>query len=368
MGALNELIGAARDRTAFARNWRAQGTGVVGYVGADVPVELLTAAGMLPLRLWGDPDGPREAGDRCLGTGLDPVARSVFTRLLDGAYGALDGLIVSRDCEASSRLFYGLRELRRVEPSVALPPIALADVLHLPHRTTTHYVHSTLARLRGTVATWAGHAITDLPAAIAAHDRLRTLLSDVAALRRTRPARITGTQALNIVAATTTMPVEHACTLLERLLDEAGTLPEHDGLRVYVTGSAHDTPEVYAELEANGFLVVGEDHDWGDLLFQQEVRRPTLLALAERYQHNGPSAPRSSIRRRAAHIAASARACHAEALLCYVREHDDAPPWDYPAQRDAAGLPSVMVRDQPYGALTPDADLSPLRTHLEVRT
>ena len=36
---------------------------VAGYVGADVPVELLTAAGYLPRRLSGSPDDDAETGD-----------------------------------------------------------------------------------------------------------------------------------------------------------------------------------------------------------------------------------------------------------------------------------------------------------------
>ncbi|RBM21018.1 2-hydroxyacyl-CoA dehydratase [Prauserella sp. PE36] len=328
---------------------------VIGYVGADVPVELLTAAGAHPVRLTGSPGEPSTAGDRYLGTGLDPVARSVLTRLLDGAYGCLDGLVVGRDCEASSRLFYAVRELKRIDPAAPLPPVQLVDVLHLPHRTTTRYVHAKLTELRATLETWAGRPITgdDLAEAIEEHNRLRGLLRRIGALRGRRPAPLTGTDALSVVAATTRLLVRDACALVEQLL--AGKLSEVDGLRVFLTGSGHDEPGVYAALEEAGLVIVGEDHDWGDLLSRRDVEAPTMLALAERYQHNGPSAPRASIRQRAEHTAEAARTRGAEALISYARVHDDAPPWDFPAQRALCGLPSVQLVRQPYGGLTEEA-------------
>ncbi|WP_199432897.1 2-hydroxyacyl-CoA dehydratase family protein [Qaidamihabitans albus] len=355
--ALAQLLDHAADRTSAARRWSAAGRAVAGYVGADVPVELLTAAGMLPVRLAGTPGADAALGDRYLGTGVDPVARSVLSTLLEGGYGHLDALIVSSDCEASRRLFYAVRELRRLEPEQALPPAYLVDVLHLPHRTTTGYVLAKVAQLRAWIAELAGQPIrdADLAAAIAAHDRLRGLLSRFSELRRREPARLSGVQALGVVAATTVLPVPRAIELLERLLDEAGRLPVATGDRVFVTGSSHDGPDVYAALERAGLLVVGEDHDWGDLLFHRPVGGTTELALAERYQHNGPTGPRASIRRRAAHTASSAAASRAEILLSYCRVQDPGPPWDFPRQRAEAGLPAVLLERQPYGVVDVDA-------------
>ncbi|MCW1099966.1 2-hydroxyacyl-CoA dehydratase family protein [Streptomyces sp. RS2] len=356
--ALAQLTSHGTDRCAAADAFRTHHHGgVIGYVGADVPVEYITAAGLLPLRLSGSPGTPSTTGDRYLGTGLDPAARSVLTRLLAGDFGPLDGIVVSRDSEASLRLFYALRELRRVDPALALPPVHLVDVLHLPHRTTTRYVRAKLGQLRATVETWAGRSIDDrtLADAITAHDRLRELLTRVAALRRSQPARLTGTQTLTVVAATTGLPVERATALLEELLTEVDHLPAHEGVRVFLTGSPHDTGHVYTALEDSGLLVVGEDHDWGDLLSRRRTAAPTEAALAERYQYNGPSAPRASIRARAEHTRRAARECGAQALVSYARVRDDAPGWDYPAQREATGLPSVLVNRQPYGALDGEA-------------
>jgi benzoyl-CoA reductase/2-hydroxyglutaryl-CoA dehydratase subunit BcrC/BadD/HgdB len=312
---------------------------VVGYVGADVPVELITAAGALPVRLAGDPDGDLSAGDRYLGRGLDPVARSVLTRLLAGEYGRLDRLVVSRDCEASLRLFYAVRELRRIEPALGLPEAYLVDVLHLPHRTTTRYNAARLAQFRQRLRDWTGRAVSDadLALAISSHDAQRALLAELATVRR--DGRITGTQWLAIVGAGTVLPVAAHLSLLRDV--STVDLPAHSGKRVFLTGSSHDTPHVYRALESAGYLIVGEDHDWGDLWYRRRVEGSTLLALAERYQYNGPTAQRSTVDERRALIAEGMR--HAELLVGYARRGDEAPPWDF------AGHDGRFFERQDYG-------------------
>ena len=330
---------------------------VIGYVGQDVPVELVTAAGALPVRLAGAPGTDVTVGQTYLGAGVDRWARSVLTRLLAGEYGPLDRLLVARDCEASLRLFYAIRALRRVDPSSALPETYLVDLLHLPHWTTTRYNRVRVTELVAVLERWTGTRLTPdaIAAAITLHDERRRLLRAVSALRRADPPRLTGVQALAAFGAV--LPVaEHN----ELLRDLTGSTV--DGrTRVFLTGSAHDTPDVYRVIEDAGCVVVGEDHDWGDLQAVRLVGEPTLDALVERYQYNGPTAARASISDRAAHTARAAVECGADIVLSYVRANDDAPPWDFPAQAEALrahGIPAVLVDRQEYGAI----DLTSLLT------
>lgn len=325
---------------------------VIGYVGQDVPVELLTAAGALPVRLAGLPGTDVAVGERYLGRGVDEPARSVLTRLLAGEYGRLDRLLISRDCEASLRLFYAIRELRRMEPGLGLPETYLFDLLHLPHWTTTRYDRVRFGELTTVLEKWTGARLAQdaVAEAIALHDEHRGLLRAVSALRRGDPPRLTGAQALAAFGAT--LPVTEHNRLLRELL--ASDLDVHSGHRVFLTGSSHDSPDVYRTLETAGYVVVGEDHDWGDLLAARPVGEPTIAALVERYQYNGPTAARASIRDRAEHTARAAVDCRAEVVVSYVRRGDDAPPWDFPAQASALrahGIPAVLVDRQEYGAI-----------------
>lgn len=366
--ALDHLIAHYQDRSQAARDWHQSGGFVVGYVGADVPVELIAAAGALPERLHGLPGTDTSLGDKYLGRGLDQSARSMLTRLLDGSYAHLDAVVLSRDCEASLRLFYAVRELRRIDPHTPLPPVHFVDVLHLPHRTTTQYNLARLGQFRVQLEAWTGREIgpNEIAAAIETQNRTRALLTEVASLRHTPAGGLTGTQALAVVGAGTTLPADTYHDLLRQLLASAGDLVPSDGVEnasgtsTFLTGSSHDTADVYAALEASGLLIVGEDHDWGDLLFAHPVTEPTLLGLAERYQYNGPTAQRGSIAERAAATASAVERSGAEQVLSYVRVLDEGPPWDFPAQRDAVSVPAVLIDRQPYGSVDAQRIPSPI--------
>ncbi|MEU8179014.1 2-hydroxyacyl-CoA dehydratase family protein [Microbispora hainanensis] len=351
--------GAPRPPASSASSASSEGpagtrTPVVGYVGADMPVELLTAAGVRAFRLTGDPESGSALGDRYLGRGVDPMARSVLTRLLDGAFGDLDHIVVSHDCEASLRLFYALRELRRVEPGTRLPEVYLVDILHLPHRTTARYNRRRIGEFAARLEAWTGRPL-DLAGAVAAHDERRRLLAAVAELRRAVPARLTGRQFLAVAGPG--LPVDEHIALLERLLAEAGRLEEHAGRRVFLSGSDHDTPHVYEAVESEGYVIVGEDHSFGGPQPDRPVGAGGLDALAEHYHHSGPTAHRATAAERAAHAARAVRLCRAEVFVAYSRIGDEAPAWDFPAQRAALDIPAVLLERQEYGR----ADLTDLR-------
>jgi benzoyl-CoA reductase/2-hydroxyglutaryl-CoA dehydratase subunit BcrC/BadD/HgdB len=332
---------------------RALGRPVVGVVGADVPAELVEAAGAVAYRLHGSPDVVSAEAREILGAALDPVAHSVLTRLLDGSLAYLTGLVVSRDAQASLQLFYALRELRRLEPARALPPVVLLDLLHLPTAHTARYDEARLTGLAGTLAGWTGTTPTPerLAASVGEVARVRALLRQISALRR--DGRLTGTAALHAVGVATALPAADAVPLLEQVLVDAADVP--GGRRVFLTGSGQDVDELYRALEDElGFLVVGEDHDWGAAALPADPATPDLGGIALAYRDRGPAAATASIGRRAAVTAERVRDTGAEVLLAVVREHDEGPAWDFPAQAAAVDVPGVLLARQPYRVATED--------------
>lgn len=169
------------------------------------------------------------------------------------------------------------------------------------------------------------------------------------------PARLTGRQFLAV--ADPGLPVDEHIALLERLLAEAGRLEEHTGRRVFLSGSDHDTPHVYEAVESEGYVIVGEDHSFGGPQPDRPVGAGGLDALAEHYHHSGPTAHRATAGERAAHAARAVRQCRAEVFVAYSRIADEAPAWDFPAQRAALDVPAVLLERQEYGR----ADLTALR-------
>lgn len=339
-------------RPAVARALADAGRRVVGVVGADVPPELVDAAGGVAYRLHGHPDRITDEARDVLGPAVDPVAHSILSQVLDGSLGFLTGLVVSRDSQASLQLFYAMRELRRLDPDRPIPPVHLLDLLHLPTARTTRYDEVRLRQLAAELEGWTGTAVTAerLEGSVRAVGEVRDRLRAVAGLREGPAPALTGTQVLRAFGAATVLPPEDARELLDGVLADArpGAV-EVRGRRVFLTGSAQDCDDLYVALEHDlGHQVVGEDHDRGALALTVDVASADLGSLAVGYRDRGPSAPTAAVPRRARWTAQQAARCGADLLLGVVREHDEAPAWDWPAQHAAAGLPGALLARQSY--------------------
>ena len=79
--------------------WKKSGGGVIGYMCTYVPVELFTAAGMLPVRIRGagsDDSGPADA---YLSNRVCTFVRHATTLAMEERYDFLDGAIFVNTCD-----------------------------------------------------------------------------------------------------------------------------------------------------------------------------------------------------------------------------------------------------------------------------
>ncbi|WAP53563.1 2-hydroxyacyl-CoA dehydratase family protein [Streptomyces sp. S465] len=347
-----EALRAAHDnRMLHARQWADQGRPVVGCIGADAPVELITAAGALPVRLAGTPGRDTRPAGTYLAGAVDPQAVNVLMTFLPPGGPDVDLVVITHDCDASVQLFYTLRELRRIG-ATTLPPVCFVDLLHLPGDATLRYNVRRLRRLADQLAAWRGHPLdaTELEQAVTAHNAARAARS---ALRRHRASALPGAEALRWYTAGTVMPPDVYARTVTEALESPAAPPA--GRRLFLSGSTHDTADVYDALEADGWFIVGDDHDGGDAGDQPPVTEPTLEGLAAHYTRAVLPAAARTPEERAATVGEGVRRTGAEAFLSYCRRYDDAHLWDFAAQRAAVSVPSALVRDQPYGAIDLDA-------------
>jgi benzoyl-CoA reductase/2-hydroxyglutaryl-CoA dehydratase subunit BcrC/BadD/HgdB len=359
---------SAPDSTASSRP-------VIGVVGGDVPVEIIEACGGRAFRLSA---ADREIGAEAvelLGAAVDSVFHSILDRILSGEFGFLCGLAVSRDCQASLRLFYVLRMLARQGRTV--PEVHLVDLLHLPRESTRDYNARQIATLAEVVAGWTGTVLTadTLYAARKTRGQLARALRDLRAHRAA--GAVPGATALRLYALAQTEAPADSLTLIGAVL-ESVQQPSggdrdiaHDGLtstpvdgrpHVFLTGSTVDQVSVYDRLESAGFLLVGEDHNWGDPVADlwggstEATGLPTAYtAIAEQRLRLGPMAQTSGLSERAHFSAACARRCGAHVVLSVSRHNDPAPDWDRPGLVRELGS-DVRVVTLPVTAHTWSAD------------
>jgi benzoyl-CoA reductase subunit C len=88
-----------------AKELKSEGKKVIGYLSALGPVEIITAAGLLPLRLKGYVNEPITKADAHMETIVCPFVRSVFDSVLKGTYSYLDGVVIPHLCDSTSRTY-----------------------------------------------------------------------------------------------------------------------------------------------------------------------------------------------------------------------------------------------------------------------
>ncbi|WP_221583352.1 2-hydroxyacyl-CoA dehydratase family protein [Microbacterium sp. G2-8] len=318
----------------------------VGVVGADLPRQVALAAGAVPTRLLGAWEGDTSREARELLGAMDVVAVRILDEILAGAHDHLAGLVVCNDSSANLRLFYVLRVL--AERGRVRLPVSLFDAPRGSGSPREHFVARRIARLTEFCEAVTGSGPSDFAAAAASEDALGGALRGLRARRRS--GRVTGAAALDAYRAAATLAPEEAALEVDRVDRSAAGIP------VVVTGGSHPDSSVYAAIENEGLLVVGDDHDTGDAAWIGPTGRDAA-EIARLHAARPPLAQRSRSSERAAALAALVTETKARGVISLARELDDAPAWDLAAQRAAIDVPLVArTRIAPDAARTQAVD------------
>ncbi len=350
------LLECYSDREKVSRQFRQNGGKVIGELGSDVPDELVIAAGMLPVRIYAEKESALIEADKYLEFSFDPVIRAQFEKLLDGTYkNEIDFLAISNSTDVVIRVYLYLREIQREEPSKPIPTLEFIDWLFtrkLIHQTRNEH---TIGLFMQKLEQWAGRKITEqeIKAAAGICNEDRAALRKIMALRRAIKPRITGCEALVIIGSAFFMDRKEHAALVNRLAAEAASWPEIDGLRVFMTGSAQESLDLYELIEKSGGVVVGEDHDWGDRFYERDYNMSysPVRAVVDRYMLRQFSSKKAFVSQRVKALNEEVDSAKAEAVLFYINAFEEAASWDYPSQKkslESRGISTCSMMKMEY--------------------
>jgi hypothetical protein len=101
------------DPQTVARQHAGEGGRAIGYLGNDVPVALILAAGALPVRVRGGTRVVSSGVDRFIESSFAPELRAVADQWLQGTLDHLQAVVFARSDDSGQRLYYYLCELQR---------------------------------------------------------------------------------------------------------------------------------------------------------------------------------------------------------------------------------------------------------------
>jgi bcr-type benzoyl-CoA reductase subunit C len=274
-------------------NWKAGGGKVVGYFCSYVPEEIMSAAGLLPVRIRATGSTGTDLADAYFRPTSCSFARHCFDTALRGGYDFVDGIVWVNTCDVVRRLYDNWKE------EINTP---FLQILSLPKKTGEKQVawyREELGNLKEALEGHFGVEITDqrLWEAIRLQNETRGLQRKLYDLRKGDRPRITGAESLAVMIAGTSMPKESYNQALRELLDELGRCPEGEpyGARLMIEGSMLDNPAYVKVIEDQGGVVVTDALCFGSRIMWKDVDEKggdPLEALARYHVGGRPSCAR----------------------------------------------------------------------------
>lgn len=339
------LAAAYADRWAAARKAKAQGRPVIGVIG-EAPRELALAAGALTISVTADRGAPTPAADRYMDDIVSAEAHALLQAALDGVFEALDLLVLTR---AHDKLFYYLKECRRIGVGERFPPVCMFDLMQSRRPVVEAYNRLQFDALIRQIERATGRSVTDaaMEHALAQTDAVRALLRKLMAHRR--EGRLTGVEALIAIGAGRFMGLDdYAAELAPFVAALDSAQPIARPRLLAASAEPLDNLALHQRLEAAGGLVVAEDDIWGSRAVGDEAKAASPSAtIFRRAWLEAVGAEVFPPEARLEWFERQAMASDVDGLVFNIPFSDIVYGWDYPrlkAVADRVGKPSLLIR------------------------
>lgn len=348
---LYQDIGASPRR--FIEQWKEEYKApVVGYLPYYVPQEIIHAAGILPVGMWGGQVEIAQANSY-LQVFACSLVRAVLELRLKNAYQVIAGVIFPSACDH-------LQELSDIWKT-AFANDRVFDLLYPVHRGSKGAVVY-LLRLFEELKVWLEEIgqkkITNeaLQNAIQLYNEKRSLLRQFASLRSQRPGIISAKEAAIVIKAGLFLPVEKYIQTLRLLLAE---LEERQsiirGPKIIITGIMAEPMGLLKIIDELGGVVISDDLLLGERLYRYDVQLNghPLEALVRHYLGLEPCAILYDPKKpRGEFLVNLAQHTKADGVLVINMKYCEMEEFDYPYIKEdleQAGIPHLWVEVEQQG-------------------
>jgi hypothetical protein len=304
--------------------------GAIGFVGPDVPIDLLLASGRDFGHLPWHMQGHTPFADTTLESGFPGWSRSILEQWHDGAFDHLHAVVFSRSDDASQRLYYYVRELQR-RGQLHGPRALVLDLALIPRDSSLDHSVDALALLARELEV----DEAALRRGIAQADALRVKLQS---LQRDRCSDGPFHERL-ARALLWSNPL--------RWIDAVKLPAAGSARRLLLVGSTPPDARLHEAAQRGGACIVAETHVHSLARLGAPLATPDASATRHvaRQLLASASGPRAFLDR-AQWITRQAQSARAAAVILWLTREDEALAWHVPAMRralTAANLPSLVL-------------------------
>mgnify|MGYP003815070375 CR=1 FL=1 len=278
----NELVVRAKEEGRLA----------LGYTCYFMPEVLLDLPGCFSVRLRAPRSTSPDIATYYMTNRTCTYGRSLLERALEGGYNFLDAELATETCTVTCRFQEHLQMM-----NIISNPKFFCTFIDVPHKKGgTTYEHYRLQLEKHVLAPLhekLGVDVSDgaLRTAIAQHNELCRLITQIGAFRKLDRPTITGFEFSLIQLVTLCCPKDLILPYLRETLEELRTrepdLKPQYRCKVLLAGSENDDPYFTKLIEDSGALVVADRHCYGSLPGREEIEiregETALAAVARHY-------------------------------------------------------------------------------------
>jgi len=317
----------------------------IGWFCGYTPVEILLAAGFLPVRITGHA-GSISKADSCLHPNMCQYVRSALDAALNGSYDRLRGAVFINSCDAMRRLYDVWRK------HVDMDFTFLLDLPRGQTAADVAYYGNEIEQLRDALSAHFSIDITDLHIKTAAglYTNARNAYNVLNDLRRETPSRLSGREAAAMAELFSGSPPGEWEAKTRALVTRKRKQPAPAGnrLRMVLDGSPAHNPEVVGFIEDCGFDVVADNLCSGSRLFDVKTGKINDVTedLAAAYLAKPPCARMMRLDERAARIIDLTHDYNAHGVIHISMKFCDTYLYDVPLLRErliSAGIKSLFM-------------------------
>lgn len=273
-----------REYGSRARELKASGKKIIGYLSALGPLEIMTAAGVVPIRLKGNVSEAITQGDAYMETIVCPFVRNVFDAAVKGKYDFLEGMVLPHQCDSIDRTDDVWAD------TLKLPYWHYLNVPHVTDDPSIDFMKDILRLLIASLEKLTGKKITDdaIAQAVKAHNENRQLMRDLYSLRKSDPPMISGTEMMKVLVAAMSLPVDESSALIKNVTEEVKARQKPAGgkaPRIMLIGDQIDDVAMMEAIEGTGARLVMDDLSVGSKMYWNDVDATPdpVQGIAERY-------------------------------------------------------------------------------------
>jgi len=302
----------------------------IGYVGGDVPLDLLLAAARPAMHLPWNVDRATHRADKWLEGRFPLWARSMLEDWFDGRFDALAQVVFTRGNDSAHRLYYYVCELQR-RGELAGPEALVFDVAKVPRAASLRHTEAAIRSL----ALQLGIDIARFGAGIRRANEVRAVFGRLASTRGSDGPLHEKLARASLFADVQPLLAEHAIP--------AGRAPS---ARILLAGSPPPDDRLHRMVEETGASIVAELHERCALRLGPAVAEEgDPVETVARQVCAGTLGPRA-FGDAGARLVAAARQVRADAVVQWLSDDDEGLAWLVPGQRralEAANLPALAL-------------------------